>query len=103
MVLAHNGRAVITYLNERFDNKAIATSTPAQWPARSANLTPLVYYLWETIKNKVYGSHFNYNNVEQLREAVVEALKKINLNTLRKVTSSAAKQCRLCLANLSLF
>ncbi|KAF2890534.1 hypothetical protein ILUMI_15639, partial [Ignelater luminosus] len=96
---AHNKRAVITYLNYRFDNRVITTNAPVQWSARSTDLTPLDYYLWGIIKNKVYGSRFNYNNLEQLREAVMEAFNRINRSTLRKVTNSVAKQCRLCLAN----
>lgn len=96
---AHNARDVITYLNGRFNNKVIATNTPVQWPARSADLTPLDFYLWGTLKNKVYGSNFNYNNVEELREAVTEAINGINRNTLRKVTGSVVKRCQLCLAN----
>ncbi|KAF2891976.1 hypothetical protein ILUMI_14197 [Ignelater luminosus] len=82
-----------------FDNRVMTTDTPVQWPARSADLTPLDYCLWGAIKNKVYGSHFNYDNVEQLREAVVEAFNRINRNTLRKVTNRVAKKCRLYLAN----
>lgn len=96
---AHNTRDVITYLNNRFNNRVIATNTPVRWPARSADLTPLDFYLWGTLKNKVYGSNFSYNDVEELREAVMQAFNGVNRNTLRKVTASVAKRCRLCLAH----
>lgn len=69
----HNARAVITYPNRSFDSKVIATNTPLQWTAKSADLTPHNFYLWGTAKNKVFGSNLNYHNIGELREAVVEA------------------------------
>lgn len=96
---AHNARNVINYLNDRFNNRVIATNALNQWPPRSADLTPLDFYLWGTLKNKVYASNFHYNNAVELREAVVQAFNGVNRNTLRKVTGSVEKRCRLCLAN----
>lgn len=93
---AHNAGNVIGYLNDRFDNRVIATNTPNPWPARSADLTPLDFYLWGTIKNKVYGSNFHYNNVEELREEVLAAFNHVHRNTLRTVTNSVVKRYRLC-------
>lgn len=96
---AHNAQCVIDYLNNRFNNNVIATNTAIRWPARSPDLTPLDFYLWGAMKNKVYGSNFTYNNVEELREAVTETFNGINRNTLRKVTAAVAKRCRLCLTH----
>lgn len=96
---AHNAITVINYLNNRFNNQVIATNTPVKWPPRSADLTPLDFFLWGTIKNKVYGSNFSYNNVQELQESVQGAFNSINRRTLTKVMNSIMKRCQLCLEN----
>ena len=66
---AHNSRAVINYLNNKFDHKWIGTRGPVAWPARSPDLTPLDFCLWGYIKDKVYL--LQYQNINELRENVI--------------------------------
>ena len=50
----HYTRHVRDYLNESFPNRWLGRGRPVAWPSRSADLTPLDYYLWGHMKTLVY-------------------------------------------------
>ena len=94
---AHNERRVVNRLNEIFPNHWIGTNGPVSWPARSPDLNPLDFFLWGYVKNSVYKNH--YNNVEELRIAVLRALHGIPRRTIQRVLiNGVKKRCRLCIA-----
>jgi hypothetical protein len=51
--------------------------------------------LWGTLKNKVYTK--DYHTVDELREAVEDALNRLDKRTLRKAVKSIVKRCNLCI------
>lgn len=54
---AHYGAQVRQYLNSTFPGRWIGRgSTTIAWPARSPDLTPLDFYVWGTLKDKVYSA-----------------------------------------------
>lgn len=66
----HYGAQVREYLNMTYPGRWIGRgSTTIAWPARSPDLTPLDFYVWGTLKDKVYSEQI------QSRE---ELLQKIN-------------------------
>lgn len=93
----HNSRIVANYLNERFGNRWIGTHGNVPWPARSPDLTPMDFFLWGYIKNQVYKQ--TYNNVDDLRNAVLQAFQNIPPRTLLKAVESVTRRCYLCLEN----
>lgn len=71
----HTVRPVIEWLNERFP-MWIGRFGSIPWPARSPDLTPLDFFLWGNIKDKVYKN--KVNNVDDLRGRIMEEIHLIN-------------------------
>lgn len=93
---AHNSVAVRNYLSQRFNDRVIATHSDVRWPPRSPDLTPLDFFLWGYVKNKVFGI-VNYQDVQELERAVLDAINNIDRRTLGKVTKSIKKRCQKCI------
>ncbi|KAL7639566.1 UNVERIFIED_CONTAM: hypothetical protein RMT77_010067 [Armadillidium vulgare] len=53
----HTERAIQYQLNVSYPNWWIGTQGSIPWPPRSPDLTPLDYYLWSYLKNRVYGGY----------------------------------------------
>lgn len=94
---AHNSRIVMNYLTQRFGNRWIGTRGPIAWPPRSPDLTPLDFFLWGYIKDKVYVR--TYDNVDELRERVIQAFRDIPRRILHKAVQSTIRRSYLCLEN----
>jgi hypothetical protein len=92
----HYGRQVRTYLDREFEGRWIGRGGPIPWPPRSPDLTPLDFFLWSYIKQKVYKTYCP--DVETLRERIIDAFNevKINVNILRNVQLSIVKRSQLC-------
>lgn len=56
---------------------------PVSWPARSPDLTPCDYFLWEYLKYIVYREP--PNNISDLKTKISEAVATIDDDTLEKV------------------
>lgn len=56
---AHYSRNVRSFLNENYRNQWIGRQGPIGWPARSPDMTPLDYFLWGTMKQRVYSTPIN--------------------------------------------
>ncbi|EZA62845.1 hypothetical protein X777_01160 [Ooceraea biroi] len=72
---AHFIRAARNFLNERFDNRWIGREGPTAWPARSPDLNPLDFYLWNHLKTIVYARPIE--NAEDLLQRVEQASQTI--------------------------
>lgn len=73
---AHYGTQVREYLNATFPGRWIGRgSTNIAWPARSPDLTPLDFYVWGTLKEKVYSVQIQ--NREQLLDRISQAAEQI--------------------------
>ncbi|CAK9817899.1 hypothetical protein ANTQUA_LOCUS9592 [Anthophora quadrimaculata] len=48
---AHYARQLWQVLSRMFPNRWIGRGSNIGWPARSPDLTPMDYFLWETLKN----------------------------------------------------
>lgn len=51
---AHNAAEVSETLNREFGNNWIGNRGPIRWPARSPDLSPLDFFFWGFIKDKLY-------------------------------------------------
>ncbi|GFW00436.1 putative LOC100569746 [Trichonephila clavipes] len=51
----HTARATIDLLKDPFGDCLISRFGPVNWPPRSADLTPLDYFLWGYVKSLVYA------------------------------------------------
>lgn len=92
---AHNSRDVTAYLSELFSDKLISTHSTIRWPARSPDLTPLDFFLWGYIKDRVYKHEIL--NEEQLRIRVIDAFDSISPEMLADVLDNTVTRCYRCL------
>lgn len=95
---AHNTRQVMEFLREHFGNRIICNNGPVAWPARSPDLTPLDFFLWGYVKNKVYEFESPENRVV-LENRLREILGSITRTTLQKVTATVLSRCEKCIGN----
>lgn len=81
---AHCTAAVGHQLEQMFEDRWIRRLGPWLWPARSPDLTPLDFYLWGTIKSKVYRTPVNTK--EELRNRVIAAFNNLDPLEISRAT-----------------
>lgn len=90
----HNSRIVTSYLDENFPNRWIGTNGPTRWPPRSPDLTPLDFFIWGYLKNKVYSS--SPTSREDLEHRLREAIASITQAQLNRVMEAIVRRAILC-------
>ena len=86
-------------LDEKLPGRWIGRRGPIEWPARSPDLTPLDFFFWGFIKDKVYKTKFDLADVEHLKEEITRRIEELKANPelLRKVTGSVSGRVQQCL------
>lgn len=84
-----------TYLNEIFENRWIGRGGPVNWPARSPDLTPLDFFLWGFIKDKVMASA--PTTPEDMKNRIRFACSLVTPAMLQRVRNSCQERIRKCL------
>lgn len=79
----HWGSNVREALDDKFPDSWIGRGGPISWPPRSPDITPLDYFLWGYVKNKVYSSPVK--NIEELKERIETAINNISPELLARV------------------
>lgn len=92
----HNSRIVRQWLNEHFPMRWIGRNSPFElWPPRSPDITPLDFYFWGTVKNKVYKTR--PRNREELCAKIRRACREISIPELRRVANHNRKRIEKCI------
>ena len=67
-----------------------------EWPARSPDLTPLDFFLWGYLKNKVYSKKFH--SLDELKSAIKHEIDELKSNTelLKRVCASVTARVKEC-------
>lgn len=95
----HNRRDVSDFLNNHYNiwmgNKANRDMGQIVCPARSADLTPLDFWLWGQIKNDVYSVRIN--TPEELRQQINAAFNRITEQQINNVHRNFVNRLRLCI------
>lgn len=93
----HYGRIVREWLNTNYPQRWIGRSGPVAWPPRSPDLNPLDYYLWSTVKNKVY--EITVRTREELVLRIQEACNEIRQDPdqILRAIQSLHRRCRKCI------
>jgi hypothetical protein len=60
----HYLKEVREYLNTRFPGRWIGRAAPIAWPPRSPDLTPLDFFLWGLVKDRVFIPPLSANVAE---------------------------------------
>lgn len=90
----HYALPVRRYLNEIFPNRWIGRRGAVEWPARSPDLTPLDFFLWGYLKNKVYVT--KPTNIEDLKESIRHETSLILPEMLEKVKNEFYNRLGFC-------
>lgn len=80
---AHFGINVRRFLDATFPNRWIGRRGAIEWPARSPDLTPLDYFLWGHLKNKVFTT--KPENIDVLKDRIRTECQLINPVMLQNV------------------
>ena len=72
----HWGLIVRDFLNETFPNRWIGRNGPTPWPPRSPDTTPLDFFLWGYVRDRVYRTPVR--DVETLQSRIIEVLATVD-------------------------
>lgn len=94
---AHFSWSVRQHLDSEFGDRWIGRGGPVQWPPRSADLTPLDFYLWGRIKSLVYSNEAT--SVDDLKQKILVAFQTVKDDTevLRKLKLQLRKRASKCI------
>ena len=94
--LAHYGRAVREWLNEKFGERWIGCRGFIEWPPRSPDLSPCDFFLWSVLKDRVYRR--KPRSIKELKNAITTEISAINSNHCQTECRSVTDRLRRCLA-----
>lgn len=92
---AHFARLVRTYLDLVFPNRWIGRNGPITWPPRSPDLTPLDFFLWGFLKDKVFRTV--PDNLQEMRNRILENCQLIDQEMFARVRKSFEWRILLCI------
>lgn len=92
---AHNAVAVREWLNKYFPEKWLGTFGPINWPARSPDLTPLDFFLWGYLKQKVYACDLQ-DDVDILKNKITEAVQSATPEMIELVYKEFRRRVEKC-------
>ncbi|KAJ8938273.1 hypothetical protein NQ318_004946 [Aromia moschata] len=68
---------------------------PRPWSVRSPDMTPLDFFVWRTMKEKVYAEPVN--DEAALQERIIQAAREMTLAECRAAAQSVVRRCKLCI------
>ncbi len=96
---AHYTNAVRTYLEDTFQNRVIGRRGTVEWSPRSPDLSPLDFFLWGYVKDRVYGR--TSRNLEELKQKIEDVFLDLESNPtmLKNVIRSIPDRLQTCINN----
>lgn len=85
----HTAAETLAVIENRFPNRIISQGTEVEWPPRSCDLTPLDYFLWGYVKDKVYAN--NPKTIPELKNEIIRVIRGIEVTLLASGSSSVAR------------
>ncbi|EZA50168.1 hypothetical protein X777_11231 [Ooceraea biroi] len=87
---------VRNWLDEHYAHRWIGRGGAVFWPPRSPDLTPLDFYLWASLKNKVYSTEVI--SLEDLKQRITNSVTEMqHFQECRTVTNSVLRRCLACI------
>ena len=88
---AHTSRRTTQHLTQIFGKRLIDKQL---FPARSPDLTPMDFFLWGYVKDKVFAN--NPKSLNDLQSAITSCIKSVNSDMLMNVSSNIVKRAHYC-------
>lgn len=92
----HSTVAVRNYLDDLFRGKWIGRYSQYPWPARSPDITPLDFFLWGYLKQKVYRKR-PFQNIDHLENTIRDVCNDIPPRFLRNVVKEFCRRTVTCM------
>lgn len=86
------------WLNLQYGGRWIGRGGPVEWPPRSPDLTPPDFFLWGYIKDQLSAAQQHPENIQQLRESIVEVCHSITPDMIAQVWQNFDERLRHCVA-----
>jgi hypothetical protein len=94
---AHYANPVKKWLNERLPGRWIGRRGSIEWAARSPDMTPLDFFLWGYLKQKVYKKQ--HKDLNELCASITKEIREIKPEVLKRVFSNISKRMELIIEN----
>ena len=89
----HMSHRSLTRVHDMFTEER--TISKGLWPSYSPDLSSCDFYLWKTLKQKVYAN--NPHNLYQLKENITNAIRRITREELQAVSANVVKRAQKCI------
>jgi hypothetical protein len=89
---------VRNYLDDVFENCWIGRGGNINWPARSPDLAPNDFFLWGYLSGKLYDRGQSYENICELKQAIINECRLISCYKLANVRREFYDRIGYCLA-----
>lgn len=93
---AHRARICTREVTRQFGNQWIGIGAEIPWPANSPDLSPLDFFLWGMLKNKVYCGE-PAPNAEELRRRLQAALRDVTPAMITNSKRNFLRRCECCI------
>lgn len=84
-------------LREHFPERLISIRGDLEWPARSPDLSPCDFFLWGSLKSRVYVNR--PRTLQDLKTNIQEEIANITPATLTRVMTNARNRFTQCMEN----
>lgn len=91
----HTTRDNMSILRTRFPGQLISRFGDIEWPARSPDLSPLDFFLWGYLKERVYRG--KPTTLTQLKEAIESEIRSIDPAMTAAVMQTMRKRAQSCI------
>lgn len=90
----HTAKETTAFLKSRFPGRLISIHGDVKWPPRSCDLTPLDFFLWGHLKDRVYKNQ--PKNLEQLKRNIKEVIEQLTPEICENVIRNFTKRINIC-------
>lgn len=90
----HTATETIDLLKTKFPGRVISRFGDINWPPRSCDLTPLDFFLWGFVKEKVYAN--NPTTIPELKNNIQQVIREIEPTLCAKVMENFGKRMVAC-------
>jgi hypothetical protein len=91
---SHTSGETIALLRQRFPGRVISRRGDINWPPRSCDLTPLDFFLWGYVKDKVYAN--NPPTIEVLKDNIRAVIREIEQPMCGRVMQHFFQRMEIC-------
>lgn len=92
----HSAARVTQFLNRAFPRQWIGRRSVFSWPARSPDITPLDFFLWGVLKEKVY-LHRPFQNIDHLERIISDSVREITPDMVRAAVAEFTRRTVVCM------